>query len=54
MYDHVTWPERYDPKTSAILEELGRKYPGALYRYHQERVESLARTAEAQVAKTAG
>ena len=37
-----------------FLEELGRKHPGALYRYHQEWVESLARTAEAQVAKTAG
>jgi len=37
-----------------FLEELGRKHPGALYRYHQEWVESLARAAEAEVAKTAG
>jgi hypothetical protein len=32
-----------------FLEELGRKNPGALYRYHQEWVESLARAAEAEV-----
>jgi hypothetical protein len=117
MYDRVIWPEKYDPKTSAIyalndidvkappevvwrllvdaenwssyfppedqikilsgerelgrgtpadngchvlteetqqgpwfLEELGRKRPGALYRYHQEWVERLARAAEAEVA----
>jgi hypothetical protein len=31
-----------------FLEELGRKHPGALYRYHQEWVESLARAAEAE------
>jgi predicted SnoaL-like aldol condensation-catalyzing enzyme/uncharacterized protein YndB with AHSA1/START domain len=30
-----------------FLEELGRKNPGALYRYHQEWVENLARAAEA-------
>jgi hypothetical protein len=35
-----------------FLEE--RKHPGALYRYHQEWVEGLARAAEAEVAKTAG
>ena len=34
-----------------FLEELGRKNPGALYRYHQEWVEDLARTAEAEVTK---
>lgn len=37
-----------------FLEELGRKHPGALYRYHQEWVERLARAAEAQVAAMAG
>jgi hypothetical protein len=31
-----------------FLEELGRKNPGALYRYHQEWVECLARGAEAE------
>lgn len=36
-----------------FLEELGRKHPGALYRYHQEWVESLARAAEAEVANKA-
>jgi predicted SnoaL-like aldol condensation-catalyzing enzyme len=30
-----------------FLEELGRKKPAALYRYHQEWVEGLARAAEA-------
>jgi uncharacterized protein YndB with AHSA1/START domain len=34
-----------------FLEELGRKNPGALYRYHQEWVESLARAAEGDAAK---
>jgi uncharacterized protein YndB with AHSA1/START domain len=34
-----------------FLEELGRKNPGALYRYHQEWVESLARAAEAESGK---
>lgn len=34
-----------------FLEEIGRKHPGALYRYHQEWVEGLARAAEAEVAK---
>jgi uncharacterized protein YndB with AHSA1/START domain len=29
-----------------FLELIGRRYPGALYRYHQEWVESLARAAE--------
>jgi uncharacterized protein YndB with AHSA1/START domain len=33
-----------------FLEHLGRKQPGALYRYHQEWVERLARAAEAEVA----
>jgi hypothetical protein len=37
-----------------FLEELGRKHPGALYRYHQEWVERLAREAEAEVAAKAG
>ena len=32
-----------------FLEELGRKNPGVLYRYHQEWIESLARAAEAEV-----
>lgn len=32
-----------------FLEELGRKNPGALYRYHQDWVERLARAAEAAV-----
>jgi predicted SnoaL-like aldol condensation-catalyzing enzyme len=35
-----------------FLEELGRKNPGALYRYHQEWVESLARAAEKEAAKS--
>jgi hypothetical protein len=34
-----------------FLQEIGRKHPGALYRYHQEWVESLARAAEAEVSK---
>lgn len=33
-----------------FLEELGRKNPGALYRYHQDWVERLARAAEADAA----
>jgi Uncharacterized conserved protein len=33
-----------------FLEELGRKRPGALYRYHQEWVERLARAAETRAA----
>lgn len=36
-----------------FLEELGRKRPGALYRYHQDWVELLARAAEAEVANSA-
>jgi hypothetical protein len=32
-----------------FLEEVGRKNPGVLYRYHQEWIESLARAAEAEV-----
>jgi len=34
-----------------FLEELGRKHPGALYRYHQEWVERLKGAAEAIVAQ---
>jgi uncharacterized protein YndB with AHSA1/START domain len=34
-----------------FLELIGRKHPGALYRYHQEWVESLARAAEEKAAK---
>jgi len=34
-----------------FLEELGRKNPGALYRYHQEWVERLAHAAEAEAVK---
>jgi hypothetical protein len=34
-----------------FVEELGRKNPGALYRYHQQWVELLARAAEAEAAK---
>ena len=34
-----------------FLEEIGRKRPGALYRYHQEWVERLARAAETEAAK---
>ncbi|EFE95281.1 SRPBCC domain-containing protein [Serratia odorifera] len=34
-----------------FLETLGRKHPGALYRYHQEWVERLAQAAEARVAE---
>jgi hypothetical protein len=37
-----------------FLEELGRKNPGALYRYQQEWVESLARAAEAEAVKASG
>ncbi|MGV9849900.1 SRPBCC family protein [Streptomyces sp. NPDC003442] len=36
-----------------FLEELGRKHPGALYRYHQDWVERLARAAEAEAARPA-
>jgi len=39
---------------SFFLEEIGRKHPGALYSYHQEWVESLARAAEAVAAKASG
>lgn len=34
-----------------FLEELGRKNPGALYRYHQDWVERLAQAAAAAVGK---
>jgi hypothetical protein len=33
------------------VEELGRKHPGTLYRFHQDWVETLARAAEAEAAK---
>ncbi|WP_433887456.1 SRPBCC domain-containing protein [Streptomyces sp. CA-111067] len=36
-----------------FLDEIGHKNPGALYRYHQDWVERLARAAEAEVAKPA-
>jgi uncharacterized protein YndB with AHSA1/START domain len=36
-----------------FVEVIGRQHPGALYRYHQEWVESLARAAEADAAKRA-
>lgn len=31
-----------------FVEELGRKHPGTLCRFHQDRVETMARAAEAQ------
>jgi uncharacterized protein YndB with AHSA1/START domain len=34
-----------------FVEELGLRHPGALYCYHQDWVERLARAAEAEVAK---
>ncbi len=37
-----------------FLEELGRKHPGALFSYHQDWVERLARAAQAEAAKKAG
>jgi uncharacterized protein YndB with AHSA1/START domain len=37
-----------------FLEEIGRKHPGALYRYHEAWVKSLVRAAEAEAAKTWG
>ena len=37
-----------------FLEEIGRKHPGALYSYHQEWIESLARAAEAEAAQATG
>ena len=33
-----------------FLDVIGRQYPGALYRYHQDWVERLARAAEAEAA----
>ena len=36
-----------------FLDIIGHRHPGALYRYHQEWVERLARAAEAEVAKKA-
>jgi uncharacterized protein YndB with AHSA1/START domain len=41
------------PQGAWFLDLLGHKHPGALYRYHQEWVESLARAAEAEAAKKA-
>jgi len=35
-----------------FLEEIGRKHPGALYRYHQDWVERLARAAEGKAARS--
>jgi uncharacterized protein YndB with AHSA1/START domain len=37
-----------------FLDVIGRQYPGALYRYHQDWVERLARAAEASVTHKAG
>jgi hypothetical protein len=37
-----------------FLELIGRKHPGALFRYHQDWVEGLALTAEEQVSKAKG
>jgi uncharacterized protein YndB with AHSA1/START domain len=39
---------------SFFLDEIGRKHPGALYRYHQDWVERLAHAAESEAAKVAG
>jgi uncharacterized protein YndB with AHSA1/START domain len=36
-----------------FLELIGRKHPGALYRYHQDWVEGLARAAEMKASKAA-
>lgn len=36
-----------------FLDVIGHKYPGALYRYHQDWVERLARAAEAALTKPA-
>lgn len=36
-----------------FLDVIGRQNPGALYRYHQDWVECLARAAEAEVARLA-
>jgi uncharacterized protein YndB with AHSA1/START domain len=37
-----------------FLELIGRKHPGALFRYHQEWVEGLARAAEEDASKARG
>lgn len=37
-----------------FLDVIGHRYPGALYRYHQDWVERLARAAEAEMIKKAG
>lgn len=37
-----------------FLEELGRKNPGALYRYHQDWAERLARAAETEAVRARG
>ena len=36
-----------------FLELIGRKHPGALYRYHQDWVEGLAQAAEMEASKAA-
>ena len=36
---------------TAIVDLIGGRHPGALYRYHQDWVERLARAAEADVAR---
>jgi hypothetical protein len=46
----MCYPRRRS-KAPFFLDELGRKNPGALYRCHQEWVESFARAAEAEAAK---
>lgn len=37
-----------------FLELIGRKHPGALFRYHQDWVEGLARAAELEVSRAKG
>ena len=37
-----------------FVELIGRKHPGALFRYHQDWVEGLARAAEAEVSRARG
>lgn len=37
-----------------FVELIGRKHPGALYRYHQEWVETLARAADTTASKARG
>ena len=57
IYEKTSHRDSDDPRRLGryvFLEELGRKNPGALYRYHQEWVECLARGAEAEAAKARG